>query len=388
MVENTVPIYCEVCKSLNLYENLALEPRKPSERQCNFCDGMFLEIAKILKLKLTKISNFEFKSYNIRVSFAPNLTKKSIYKKLNLNFDDKILRTLVKNQIGNVIEQKFGNIEISNYPDMLIKVHFISIHELNLSVQLKSVYIYGRYRKFSREIPQTKWPCRKCKGKGCRNCGQTGLQYKLSVEQIISHPFESQTKYTSSSFHGAGREDIDAKMLGEGRPFVLELKNPTTRNMDLELIERQINASNIVSVNSLEFCDRKKIKELKELSQFNVKEYRALIKLTNELDLTKLSKIKEIKYPLQINQATPRRVLHRRVDKIRHKDILKIEILKYDPKTLEVLIKAQGGTYIKEFISGDNSRTIPNLSEIINNEAVCTELDVTYIGSTREFALN
>jgi len=43
---------------------------------------------------------------------------------------------------------------------------------------------------------------------------------------------------------------------------------------------------------------------------------------------------------------------------------------------LELEIEAQGGAYIKEFISGDDGRTIPSIASILGTESTCVELDV------------
>ena len=52
---------------------------------------------------------------------------------------------------------------------------------------------------------------------------------EISVEELIAKIALKYTKSDDESFHGCGREDIDALMLGRGRPFVLELKNPKKR---------------------------------------------------------------------------------------------------------------------------------------------------------------
>ena len=39
-------------------------------------------------------------------------------------------------------------------------------------------------------------------------------------------------------FSSAGREDVDVRMLGTGRPFIVELVNPRTRQLSKELLER------------------------------------------------------------------------------------------------------------------------------------------------------
>ena len=43
-------------------------------------------------------------------------------------------------------------------------------------------------------------------------------------------------------------------------------------------------------------------------------------------------------------------------------------------------IKTEGGLYIKELISGDNGRSTPSISEILENPTICKSLDVIEVG--------
>ena len=110
-----------------------------------------------------------------------------------------------------------------------------------VDLQINPLFIEGRYRKLIRGIPQTRWPCRKC-SKGCKFCDFTGKTYPESVEELIAERVIQVSKGKESRFHGAGREDIDVRMLGRGRPFVLEIKEPKIRDLNLkELTEKLIN---------------------------------------------------------------------------------------------------------------------------------------------------
>jgi len=77
-----------------------------------------------------------------------------------------------------------------------------------------------------------------------------------------------------------------------------------------------------------------------------------------------------------IRQKTPRRVLHRRANLTREKYIYKVEVKKLTPKMAEIRIRCQGGLYIKELVTGDEGRTIPSVSQILNVNARPLELDV------------
>jgi len=53
-----------------------------------------------------------------------------------------------------------------------------------------------------------------------------------------------------------------------------------------------------------------------------------------------------------------------------------MEFKKLDAKTLELVIECEGGLYIKELISSDESRTKPSVSEVLGTPAKCVKLDV------------
>jgi tRNA pseudouridine synthase 10 len=72
-------------------------------------------------------------------------------------------------------------------------------------------------------------------------------------------------------------------------------------------------------------------------------------------------------------------VSHRRADKIREKKIFQIEGKFIKPKVFEFIVEAQGGTYIKEIIHGDNGRTTPSFTEIFGFPIECKKLDVLKI---------
>jgi tRNA pseudouridine synthase 10 len=77
-----------------------------------------------------------------------------------------------------------------------------------------------------------------------------------------------------------------------------------------------------------------------------------------------------------IKQQTPLRVLHRRADLIRERYIYKVKVKKVSPKSAEMEIRCQGGLYVKELVSGDEGRTVPNVSELLGNRATPLKLDV------------
>jgi tRNA pseudouridine synthase 10 len=56
-----------------------------------------------------------------------------------------------------------------------------------------------------------------------------------------------------------------------------------------------------------------------------------------------------------------------------------LEIKKIGEKSFELKLKTSHGTYVKEFISGDDGRTVPSVSSLLNLKCECKQLDVLEI---------
>ena len=77
-----------------------------------------------------------------------------------------------------------------------------------------------------------------------------------------------------------------------------------------------------------------------------------------------------------INQNTPTRVMHRRAHKLRKRRILNFKVKRLNSTLIEMVLRCEGGLYIKELISGDGGRTSLSVSEATMIPARCVELDV------------
>jgi tRNA pseudouridine synthase 10 len=201
--------------------------------------------------------------------------------------------------------------------------------------------------------------------------------YPESVEEIVSKPLLEAAEGEKTAFHASGREDIDARMLGTGRPFVVEISKPKKRSLDLRRVTEEINAAGEgkVQVSGLRFTSREVVRRLKKAESAQ-KEYRALIELERDVPETELRAIENKLTGTLIRQQTPLRVLHRRADLTREKYIYKVKVKKVAPNQAELIIRCQGGLYVKELISGDEGRTAPSVSSILGTGAKTLKLDV------------
>ncbi|WP_407414978.1 tRNA pseudouridine(54/55) synthase Pus10 [Methanobrevibacter sp.] len=357
----------KVCSELNI--NL-------DDVECSICDNLFDKLNEDLYKKIDDKINqlgIEFETFLVGSKIAKDIQKKDedLSEKFDLNVET--IKKEVNRLIGLEIWERYDKEAEFESQDIVFSIDLIN--EPKVKIQINPLYVEGKYNKLKRGIPQTKWPCSKCKGRGCEDCNFTGKQYPESVEELISEHFLEITKGREAKFHGAGREDIDVLMLGSGRPFVLEIKEPKIRYFDLKELEDKINKINEgkTSYHNLHLCERRRKAEIKQSSPDTYKVYNAIVKCDGVFDADKLEELTKFD---EIHQQTPLRVLRRRTDMIRIKHVLDLSYEIIDKKTFSMRIKTEGGLYIKELISGDEGRSHPNVSEVLGVNAICEQLDV------------
>ena len=366
----------------------ALKLESYNDKECEICHNIFKYIEDdVLDLVNEKIDflKVEFDTFVVGCKLPKEIIEKDQEISDEFDFDVEIIKKEINRETGKLLEANLNQNVDFDGEDVLVMVDFRRMFKENIEnpikvrLQINPIFIEGRYRKLVRGIPQTKWPCTKCKGKGCEECNFTGKQYPESVEELLSDVVLKHTNGYEAKFHGAGREDIDVRMLGTGRPFVLEIKEPKIRKIDLEKIAEEVavSAKGKTEYLNLKFSERKRKAEIKVSSPDTYKVYRALVKCEDDIKEEDLEKLQTLH---MIQQRTPIRVSHRRADKIREKEVKNIESKFIDSKTFEMIIKTEGGLYIKELISSDEGRSNPSVSEVLGTQAICAELDVIEVG--------
>jgi len=352
-----------------------MRKRVPEKQRCHLCRGHFNSIADLAHLSFKKLRDYEYTTFLVGVELPAEVEERE--DEFKAEFEVKhgeSMRNHFSREIGKQLAQITNKTADYKKPDI---VALINPFMEKVTLQVNPLCISGRYKKLIRGIPQSRWICAKCRGKGCPRCNWTGKMYPESVEEIIGAPALEGTGGEEIAFHGAGREDIDARMLGRGRPFVVEVKKPKRRNIDLNELQETINkrAEGKVEVSSLRFANRDVIRKLKQ-DEAAQKLYRAIVEFDKSVSDEKLALLERTLTNTVIRQQTPRRVMHRRADIVREKHIYEAKVKRLKPNRLEMRIRCQGGLYIKELITGDEGRTVPNVSSILDAQAKPLELDV------------
>jgi len=342
---------------------------------CYLCEGRFGSLPTLTEKIVNELNKYEYNSFLVGIKLPLNIEEREDEFKAEFDVQHgESMKNSFSRVIGKLIGKATGKAVDYANPDVTVIVNPFTEE---FEVQSNPVYIMGRYRKLKRGIPQSRWICTRCRGWGCPRCNWTGKMYPESVEELIAGPVLKITEGEDSDFHSAGREDIDALMLGPGRPFIIEVKRPRKRSVDLEKLQKTINesAKGKIEVVNLRFANKRMVRKLKRLEGAQ-KVYRVLVEFEKEVSNDDLKTIENVFTNTVIRQRTPIRVLHRRADKIREKYIYETKVKRLARNRAEIRIRCQGGLYIKELVTGDNGRTMPSISSVLAVKAVPKELDV------------
>lgn len=331
-----------------------LDAKLSKERKCEICNNFFACIDKWVSKAGEKSKRYEFSTFLVgtKLSFDLITREEELWECVGIDYCEP-LKAEINREIGKGIEKLLHVKFEPKNPD----VNFIlDIENGKVVIEINPFFLYGEYQKLVRGIPQTKWPSGK---------------YKTSVEQIIAKPFMLATKGEAHKLHGLGREDIDARCLA-WRPFVLEILSPEKRKLEIKNLAKKIAKG--VKVRNMRLSSIKEVREIKE-SKLD-KSYRAIVLCDKKISKKELKKLVSLK---SIRQNTPQRVLHRRADKLRKRNVRWVKTRSITNKKFEFIVKSEAGLYIKELVSGDNGRTRPSVSELLGCNCVAKELDVIRI---------
>jgi len=198
----------------------------------------------------------------------------------------------------------------------------------------------------------------------------------------VAAPFLAATGADGSRFHGMGREDIDARMLGRGRPFVLELLRPRKRTVDLREIASSLarDAADRVEVLDLRPTEATDVVRFKEAAP--EKSYR--VGVAGTVEVGKINEALDLALRRAIAQRTPRRVAHRRSDRVRTRRVVAARVVEASAGRFTLDLRTEAGTYVKEWVEGDDGRTEPSLASLLGVPLKVEFLDVLEIHDTLE----
>ena len=265
----------------------------------------------------------------------------------------------------------FAQLAAVNFP-LTIPTAWSPYECMRVEISRPSIFLTGKYIKFLRGLPQSPWFIM---GK---RVGES------SVQELLCDKVASSYGCSEYKFHSSGREDIDVRMLGNGRPYAIELINPkkcpVKMASKLPELEKEVNqATTDVRSIGLYWDMTKKYAALEVDTEDKRKTYVAVCCVSRCISVEELRQKIDRDADVTIMQNTPLRVLHRRTLMQRPKIIHSMKTEWLNERYFILHLVTSSGTYVKEFVHGDMGRTLPNVGSLLSCEADILQLDVVEV---------
>jgi|AntDeeMetagen285_2_1112576.scaffolds.fasta_scaffold06612_2 tRNA pseudouridine synthase 10 len=412
------------------------DPFEPSEgpEACWVCEGECGNYDAWAERAVDALDRIDFSTYQVGTRVPPLIEENDRLLREDSDLPPdagESFKSALNREVGKRVGERTNTTVDFERPDVLA---LVNLERGDVDAQINPAFVYGRYRKRERGIPQTEWPCRECGGGGtqlaadggtepCDYCGGSGYLYDESVEELTAPVVEDAMDGADAVFHGAGREDVDARMVGTGRPFAIEVKEPHRRTIDPTELEAAINdfADGTVEVEGLRRATHEMVERVKEHDAH--KTYSMSVAFAEHVEEREFAEALATLDGAAIAQDTPERVDHRRASRTRERTVYEIDgelepdrdtdagtdntrdaepgpadaTTDADPtdangnsegaRHATIELRGEGGLYVKELVSSDGDRTEPSLAGLLGIDATVTALDVLAVeGEDEPFA--
>ncbi len=164
-------------RGMKLREEFSLSTESP----CAVCGDIFERIDDAVEAARSRIDalDLEYSSILVGTRLPDEVVEGDEHINRKLGIQAEGIKKELNREIGKRLADELGCRADFQNPDLVVMVDFRA--GLKVWIQINPIFIEGRYRKLVRGIPQTKWPCRRCRGRGCEACNHTGKMYSTSV---------------------------------------------------------------------------------------------------------------------------------------------------------------------------------------------------------------
>ncbi|MDN5358764.1 MAG: tRNA pseudouridine synthase 10 [Candidatus Diapherotrites archaeon] len=332
--------------------------KKTEPENCYFCMGIFGKLEDYVEAAEREMMGLVFRTFRVGTHVPAEIIarEEEMWEIVGVK-NTETIKKHVNREVGKILKKRTGKEYDPENPDVDI---IIDVERDNVIAKPNPVYLYGRYRKLS-EMPQSKWPCEYCGGKGCERCGYTGRAKKETVEYCMADVLLGITGGEETKLHAAGREDADILVLGTGRPFVIEIVSPRIRYDDWEWAREEINkhCEGRMEVLCLRPVERRAVRELKSTQILQT--YRVVVRCGKAGEKT-LDGLKDL----------GGRTVFYGVKKPRRK-ILYINWEPGGEDEIALYITCEQGFPIRQFIEG---KTKPSLPEALGEHCKIIRIDI------------
>ncbi len=334
-------------------------------KKCYVCDSKLgILIAELAFQAVEKLKEIKASTFLVGVKKDSRIEQREKEVASILSIDSwESVRREVKREVGKKIQALLGLKPDFKNPDVVV---MLDLDKAEVSVNLMPLYLKGTYLKLGRFISQMTW------------IGRDGTKkYKLSLEEECRRLLEL-VGGTDVKVHASGREDVDARMLGDGRPLIIEVRNPRRKDINIGELTVVLEKNPWIRI-ILE--GRVKPSAVTALKQSNPHKVYRVIALSDEgVSEKELCNLKEFFSNRVVKQLTPKRVLRRKGEVLRVKRVYEVNAKLLHPNIVEFIVWCEGGLYVKELVHGDDGRTTPSFAEFLRKNLTVLFLDVIKVG--------
>jgi tRNA pseudouridine synthase 10 len=329
----------------------------------------------IQRIRETLNDDYQFDTFLIGATLPANLFEKEDQIRARFKIRG---RENIKSQLIRDLRKKFSEVTKKRidilHPDLTINLQFQKNTSLEINTKMRPLIMLGRYIKKNRGIPQRSGGEYNSGNEVCIQSkpyhivSQTPRQASVirtledaSIQSIISKEILRITKGEALKFSWIGSEDENSLVLGSGRPFFVQIRNPKTIHLNQKTLRFQEYG---LFVNIEEFFER-----LPEQPVQFIAKTRIVIQASRQIGKEGGLKIKSLANSIVVfqNQKNKSRSSAKR--------IYSIDIVKINNKIFELDVIADGGLAIKQFVEG-REYISPNISAVANLQCKCLLFDI------------
>ncbi len=322
---------------------------------CYICGGLLTDVERYAHEAARHTGDIDFETFAVGTTIPSDVLKREaeVVAKFLITTGESIKHEINRRIGKEMLKLLTGKRVDKLRPNIVVRIDLITG---KVTVVRNPILLEGKYLKLSRRVAQAK------RFGSVKTTLLDKLQYVRDFYGGLEH-----------IIHVSGREDSDVRMLGPGRPLVVEVKQPIRyRGQVPPLVDDE------VVFRPLSFTTREEVRRLKEKAKVDIKLYRALVYSERPLTAEDLGKMAELSGKI-ITQYTPRRIKRLHPRRKRTRMVYELTWRLISPHVFELYVRCQGGLYVKEFIHGDSGRTTPSAAEVLNSYLEVLELDVLSI---------
>ena len=140
-------------------------PKKNAPKACFLCEDRFKFLDGLTQKALDAVADYEYTTFLVGIELPVAVEEREDEFKAAFNV---IYGESIRHEFGRLLGKRIAEEtdKTAEYrkPDLAV---IINPFTEQVRLQVNPLFVAGRYRKLVRDIPQSKWFCSSCRGKGC-----------------------------------------------------------------------------------------------------------------------------------------------------------------------------------------------------------------------------